>query len=62
GSWLSWIERLALFGFAVVLVHPDLVTDLIGIVGVGGLWVLRRHVLPARRHPLAGRPDPLAIK
>lgn len=49
GDWISWIERGALFGCSLLLVHYDPATDLIGVAGVGGLWALRRFVLPSAR-------------
>lgn len=48
GNWISWTERLFLFGFSVLLVHYDPGTDVIGVLGVGAIWILRRHVLAAR--------------
>ncbi len=46
GDKCQWYENLLLIGGAVLLIWPGLITDAIGIVIVGGLFLLqkRRHV------------------
>lgn len=55
GSWLGPLERLALGGFSALLIHHTLMTDLIGVAGVAAIWILRRHLVPSTRRPLAQR-------
>jgi TRAP transporter 4TM/12TM fusion protein len=42
---LNWYERIILFGSAVALVKPGLITDLLGLVGFTIIYLLQRRAL-----------------
>lgn len=51
GGWLNPLMRIVLFGLSTLLIHSGSLTDVIGVVGVAGIFALTRWALPVRPRP-----------